>query len=168
MLAFEGQASCSNPGGGTGDGPRRTYTYRLDAARFFPVDENPSSPYFGKTIVTGNHTISVPHTTRANQMPVALGASLMIMFRYPDRPEYAAQKNVLNSIVIYDDGVSLGNSQQSVTQIIKGFYQPSATPNARISYIVGSGDPAKREDLTLPGNVGGDHVQPRARFIQWQ
>jgi hypothetical protein len=154
-LAFTGNASCFNPGGGTGDLPDgpRTFTYRLDVTRFLPTyDAN--SPYAGKLKVDGPHTVSIPSSApNGNNPPIAIGASLFIMYRYPDRPEYANNSNVLNSIVIYDDGVTLGNTQNSLTQVIKGFYQPSSSPNATISYIVGSGQSAKREDVTLPDGV---------------
>ena len=61
---------------------------------------------------------------------------------------------MLNSIVVYDDGLSLNNSQPAFTQPIAGFYQPAATPNASISYIVGSGQPAKGDRIVLPGTNG--------------
>jgi hypothetical protein len=86
-----------------------------------------------------------------NQAPLALGASLFIVFRYP---EGHALANVLNSIVVYDDGLALNNAQRAFTQGIAGFYQPAATPNAKISYIVGSGQPDKGDAIVLPGTNG--------------
>ncbi len=86
-LTFAGTAPCFNPGGGTtGTGPF-TYTYRLDVLRFFLVDDVAASPTFGKTIVNGLHQVQVPDSgPNGNIIPMALGASLMIVFRYPDTP----------------------------------------------------------------------------------
>jgi hypothetical protein len=150
ILASAGTAACFNPGGGTGDNgsSRRTYTYRMDVLRFFEVEGpgTPSAPnpFAGKTAIIGNHEVSVPDVGGGgNQTPIALGASLMFVYRDPTKP--------LSAIVVYDDGVTLGNAQRTLTQPIAGFYQPAAVPNASISYIVGSGDPAKNEAISYPG-----------------
>ncbi|HTM32569.1 MAG TPA: hypothetical protein VL263_14760, partial [Vicinamibacterales bacterium] len=158
VMTFAGASPCFNPGGGTGDpGNRHTFSYRLDVLRFFDVDTREAiggvpNSLFGSTIVNGAHAIELPDSgPNGNQAPLALGASLFIVFRYP---EGHALANVLNSIVVYDDGLALNNSQRAFTQGIAGFYQPAATPNAKISYIVGSGQPDKGDAIILPGTNG--------------
>ena len=132
-------------------GNRHTFSYRLDVLRFFDIDTEPTSPTFGHTIVNGLHSVELPDSgPNGNQPPLALGASLFIVFRYP---EGHPQANVLNSIVVYDDGLSLNNSQPVFTQPMGGFYQPATQHNAKISYIVGSGQAAKGERIVLPGQV---------------
>ena len=157
VMAFAGAAPCFNPGGGTGNpGNRRTFSYRLDVLRFFDIDTDEASPTFGHTIVNGLHEFQVPDSgPNGNQPPMALGASLFIVFRYP---EGHPQANVLNSIVVYDDGLSLNNSQPVLVQPMQGHYKAAAVPNARISYIVGSGQLAKGDAIVLPG--GGTVVNP--------
>ena len=156
-LTFAGTAPCFNPGGGTtGTGPF-TYTYLLDVLRFFDVDTTsaPTSPTFGKTIVNGSHEVQFPDSgPNGNIIPMALGASLMIVFRYPDNPLLYPQKDVLNAIVVVDDGVSLTNAQRTLlNQPLPGFYKAAATPNAKVSYIAGSGQPNKADAIYLPGGA---------------
>ena len=157
VMTFAGAAPCFNPGGGTGNpGNRHTFSYRLDVLRFFDIDTNEASPTFGRTIVNGLHEFQAPDSgPNGNQGPIALGASLFIVFRFP---EGHPQANVLNSIVVYDDGLSLNNSQQLLVQPMRGHYKAAAVPNARISYIVGSGQADKGDAIVAPG--GGYVVNP--------
>ena len=63
-------------------------------------------------------------------------------------------KDVLNSIVVYDDGVSLTNAQRTLlNQPLKGSTRLRPTPNAKVSYIAGSGQPNKADAITLPGGA---------------
>ena len=89
----------------------------MDVLRFFGVEE--SGEFKGKTKIAGvTHQVSVPNFGgNSNQTPIALGASLMFIYRDPTKP--------LNAIVIYDDGVTLGNAQRTLIQPIAGFYQPA-------------------------------------------
>ena len=59
---------------------------------------------------------------QGNQTPVALGASLVLVFRDPAQPSMRLS---------YDDGVTVGNAQRTLNQRISGFYQPAAVPNAK-------------------------------------
>ena len=60
VMTFAGASPCFNPGGGTGNpGNRRTFSYRLDARRFFDIDTDEASPTFGHTIVNGLHEFQV-------------------------------------------------------------------------------------------------------------
>jgi hypothetical protein len=156
-MSFAGAAPCFTPGGGTGTpGNRLTFSYRLDVLRFFDIDTVETSPTFGHTIVNGLHSVQLPDSgPMGNQMPMALGASLLIVYRFPDGHP---QANVLSAIVIYDDGLSLNNAQPTLVQPMQGHYKAAAVPNARLSYIVGSALPDKGDAIVAPG--GGTVVNP--------
>ncbi len=141
VLGTFGSAACWSSGGGTGSsgGSKRTYTYRADVLRFFDVETD------GKISVNGTHAVQVPDTGGSgNATPIALGASLVVVYRAPDS---AAP---LSAIVIYDGSYTIDNSNRAMSQTIKGFYQPAlSNPNARITYIVGSGQSNKNEMVFL-------------------
>jgi len=147
VLNPNGTAPCWSSGGATGSpgGQHRTYTYRTDVLGFFDVDENPSSPRYGKFIVNGPHEVQLPDSGPAGSaVPIALGASLVLVYRDPTMP--------LNAIVLYDGGYTMDQSTQLMSQTIKGFYQAKDT-TARITHIVGSGQLNKSEVLRLPGKL---------------
>ena len=139
-LIGAGSAPCWSAGGGTGTsgGTKVTYTYRADVLRYFDID-----PVTGKPVVNGPHSVTVPDAgSSGNGLPIALGASLMIVYRDPSRP--------LSAIVIYDGAYTLGNEMPTMRQTIAGFYQ-SATGTGRLTHIVGSADQKKSEQLLFNG-----------------
>ncbi len=145
VLGAFGSAPCWSSGGGTGSsgGSKRTYTYRADVLRYFDVGAD------GKVSVNGTHAVQVPDTGGSgNATPIALGASLVVVYRAPDS---AAP---LSAIVIYDGSYTVDNSSRTMSQTVKGFYQPAlSNRNARITYIVGSGQANKNENLLLDGSL---------------
>jgi hypothetical protein len=139
VLVSDGTAPCWSSGGATGsaNGQIRTYTYRADVLRFLPVDAN------GNFVVNGAHAVEIPDSgPSGNTVPIAIGASLVVVYRDPSLP--------LNAIVIYDGGYTMDNSTGSMTQTIRGFYQADGTA-AKMTHIVGSGQANKSERLLLPG-----------------
>ena len=137
LLTVEGTAPCWSSGGSTGSsgGSKKTYTYRADVLRYFEVD-----PTTGKLAVNGGHLVAVPDSgSGGNATPLALGASLVVIYRLPTLP--------LSAIVIYDGGYTLDNSTGSMFQTIGGFYQPASAPFAKMTHIVGSGQLNKSETL---------------------
>ena len=61
-----------------------------------------------------------------NSTPLALGATLVIIYRIPTG---ANGPNIpLNSIVIYDGDYSQTNSQLIMTQSLQGFYDADQNP----------------------------------------
>jgi hypothetical protein len=138
-LVSAGTAPCWSAGGATGssNGQHRTYTYRADVLRLLPVDSN------GNIVVNGMHAVELPDSGPAgNAVPIALGASLVVVYRDPAMP--------LKAIVLYDGGYTMDRSNETMTQTIRGFYQ-AAAPAARMTHIVGSGQASKSERLLLPG-----------------
>jgi hypothetical protein len=102
-----------------------------------PVDAD------GRLIANGNHVVQIPDAgSTGNGVPIALGASLVVIYRDPRMP--------LNAIVLYDGGFTMNNSQDTMSQTIKGFYQAAGT-TGKITHIVGSGQANKFENLRLPG-----------------
>src|SRR5688572_28386422 len=144
VLGSSGASPCWSSGGGTGEGgSKRTFTYRADVLRFFDVDEE------GKVEVNGSHGIQVPDTGGSgNGTPLALGASIVVVYRSVD-PTVP-----LSAIVLYDGSFTVNNATPVLSQTIKGFYQPAVSnPNAKVSYIAGSGQANKTENLLFDGNL---------------
>jgi len=140
-LVSDGTSSCWSGGGATGSdtGQHRTYTYRADVLRLLPIDPD------GAIVANGSHIVELPDSgPSGNTVPVALGASLVVVYRDPSLP--------LNAIVIYDGGYTLDQNHESMTQTIRGFYQ-AAGPSAKITHIVGSGQANKSERLLVPGRA---------------
>lgn len=145
VLAPGGTAPCWSSGGGTGasSGQHRTYTYRADVLRFLGIDGDKSRRTFGKFRVNGGHRVQVPDSgPSGNGVPIALGASLVVVYRDPSAP--------LRAIVLYDGAYTMDQTSESMSQRIRGFYQ-AATPDATITHIVGSGQANKSERLYVNG-----------------
>ena len=126
-------------------GGRRLVTYRTDVLRFLPIGPD------GKYAVNGAHSLVVPDhgiafgdsdegltESGSHTGPRAVGASLVVVFRDPTRP--------LRAVVIYDGGFTKP-AFSTMQQTIRGFYDPSATPGARMTHIVGDGRPYLSEKL---------------------
>jgi hypothetical protein len=149
LLTTAGTPPCWSSGGATGGagGNKLTYTYRADVLRFFDVDTDPASAGYGKYIVNTSHQVQLPDGGSGNSLPIALGASLVVVYRTED------SSTPLSAIVIYDGGYTLNNSSPTMSQVVKGFYQPSVTPTtpAKLTHIVGSGQANKSETLLING-----------------
>ena len=75
-----GTSPCWSSGGGTGSGgTKKTFTYRADVLRFLDIDENT-----GRHRVTGLYEVQLPDQGNANNTPLALGASLVLIYRRPN------------------------------------------------------------------------------------
>jgi hypothetical protein len=135
-----GTPPCWSSGGGTGSsgGAHLTYTYRTDVLRFLDIDETT-----GKYKVNGYYQVQLPDSVGV----AAIGASLVVIYRDPAMP--------LNAIVMYEGGVTIDNSLRTWSLDVGGFYQPAAVaPDAKITYLVGSGQPNKYENVyfSYPGS----------------
>ncbi|MEQ1573768.1 MAG: Ig-like domain-containing protein [Vicinamibacterales bacterium] len=130
-----GTESCPLTGGGPGN---RVYAYRADVLRFLDVVN-------GRHRINGNYTVELPDGGNSLQMPRAIGASLVVIYRSPDM---AAP---LNAIVIYD-GNYTKQASQTMTQTIKGFYDPAPVAG-KITHIAGSAQSLLSERLRVPGSV---------------
>ena len=128
-------------------GGRRLVTYRADVLRFLPIGPN------GKQLASGPHTLEVPDSGSAfgdvqeggtesggGTGPRAIGASLVVVYRDPQMP--------FKAVVIYDGGAKK-TAFATMDQRIEGFYEASATPEARMTHIVGDGRSGLSERVFL-------------------
>ena len=125
-----GATPCWSSGGGTGQsgGNKRTYSYRYDVLRFLPVGDD------GRHQVNGLHPVELPDQGKKKSTPIALGASLVVIYKDPNLP--------LSAFVIYDGSWVMDNSTRGMTQTIEGFYDP-ANVGGQMTFLVGSGQANK-------------------------
>jgi hypothetical protein len=148
-------------------GGRKLRTYRADVLRFLPIDPNT-----GKHDLNIEHWITVPDAGRAladvaeggketkwSSAPRALGASLVVVYRDPAKP--------FASIVVYD-GAYRKPATATMTQTILGFYQASQLdPAAKMSHIVGDGNPSLGEQVLLNGTLVSTNPYAAAAGPKW-
>ncbi len=110
--------------------PRQTQnciaTYRADVFGLLNVLN-------AKQIPNGTYQIKVPDSGNAATAPSTEGASLIVIYRAPGAS--------FKSIVIYDGTSTIASPRDSFSVTIQGFYQASvtATPQAKVTYLVGDG-----------------------------
>jgi len=134
-------------------GGRRLVTYRADVLRFLPIAESGAGA--GKFDLSGPLAVTVPDygyafddddelgiENPAITGPRAIGASLVVVYRDPSKP--------YRGIVVYDGGFTK-HAFSTMTQSLGGFYQASATPDARLTAIVGDGRPFLSERVRVNG-----------------
>ncbi len=132
-------ASCWSSGS-----PLTMVEFRADVLRFLPIRLDKDGKATGKRLVhdadlTAHgqplHDVTLP-MRNGNQVPESAGASLVLVYRDPAEP--------LRKVVFYD-GIQVQSSlDQPLTQTIQGFYQ-SAGADARVTQLVGSGQPNNNE-----------------------
>ena len=98
---------------------------------------------------TSSHPVALPDLGNSNATPIALGASLILIYRDPDMP--------LRAFVLYDGSWAMDNATQGMTQTIEGFYDP-ASVTGELTHIVGSGQAIKSENLKVNGEIVVDGV----------
>ena len=137
---------------GSSSGTTTMRAYRADVRPFLPLDAN------GRILGNGSYQVKVADSgSNGGGTPLTLGASLVIIYRVlsPTGP-----LNPLKSIVLYDGAAAPSNSSSTMSQQLAGFYQAAASPVAKITHIVGNGQPNKFEsvmvnNVTLPSLYPG-------------
>jgi hypothetical protein len=142
---------------GGGQGTYSMKTFRADVRRFLPVKTNQNGVPLGKTLVNDAdllangfplHEVRLPDNGTGNQTPQTAGASLIVIYRLPTEP--------LTSIVLYDGLQLKTNVMPTTSQILRGFYQASANPFAKLTLLVGSGAKNATEQVSFNGlNIPG-------------
>ncbi len=151
--------------GGSGD-VFELRAYRADVLRFLHVPSDANGKPAGKRLVNdvdyaaaaATDPSVVPLRVRlpeasGNQLPSAAGASLVVLYKDQDPAK------PLKSIVIYNGAYAQAKNPtthviDSMTQRIAGFYQLAASPQARMTQLVGSGAGNSTERLW----VGNDEL----------
>lgn len=125
---------------GSAQGSKTMRTYRADVHPYLPLDTNPQSVTFGATVANGKIAVRLADSgSNGNSVPIALGATLVVIYRVlsPAVP--------LNAIVLYDGVYAPSNAGLNISQNLAGFYEPAASPAAKITHIVANGQPNKGE-----------------------
>jgi hypothetical protein len=153
-----GTSPCWSAGGATGasSGSKVLAIFRADVLRFVD-DINPvtgklainSADRIAAGIPSGGFSISVPDGGTGGSLPLAQGASLVVVYRD------ATATTPLKSIVIYNGGFSLNNANDSFSLGLAGFYQPATTgATARLTPIVADGQANFTENVALSARDG--------------
>src|SRR5262245_39617326 len=125
---------------GSAQGSKTMRVYRADVRPFLNLDAN------GNAIGNGTYTVQLADSgSNGGGVPLTLGATLVVIYRLqsPGTP--------LNSIVLYDGALAPNNSASIMTLPMVGFYQASTSPVAKITHIVGNGQPNKSETALVNG-----------------
>jgi len=128
---------------GNAQGSKTMRAYRADVRPLLPLDANGNiqTPNAG---TPGTYQVMLAGVG-TNQAPFTLGASLVIIWRVLSPPV------PLRSVVLYDGAAAPSNASSTISQPIVGFYQAGASPIAKMTHIVGNGQPKKGESVSLNG-----------------
>ena len=125
--------------GPTGGGSTMTM-FRADVLQFLPFQQAT-----GKRLANGAHAVRLPAAgTGSNRTSESAGATLVVVYRDDSQP--------LRRVVLYD-GISVQRPGATFTQHLQGFYQSASTRSARVTHIVGSGQPNNKETLSFNGGI---------------
>ncbi len=121
--------------------------------RFFPRrrPENRLQPVTVE--VGGAHEVRLPDAGGSNELPSALGAGLLVVYRvtgYSAASGYQTPRLPLRAIVINDGGDVMDNATSGVAVPFEGFFEASrASPNARLALFVANGQSNKPERVSI-------------------
>ncbi len=158
-LNSSGSPTCSSNGGATGsaNGSRSLYTYRADVLPFFPR-RKPDEPNerVRVDVFDVDHEVTLPDAGGSNQLPLTLGAALVVVYRVVGYDATGAARAPLRSIVLYDGGYTIDQGSRGLDVTLEGFYEASNTaPNARMTHLVGNGQDNFDESIRLQSAAGG-------------
>ena len=126
---------------GSSQGSKTMVGYRADVSNLIPVDAN------GNAQPNTSYTVRLVDNGKSGNVPFTLGATLVIIYRLlgPTAP--------LNAVILYDGAFAPGNTSQTVTQPILGFFQAGndlgAPVASKITHIVGNGQSNKFQQVYL-------------------
>jgi hypothetical protein len=138
--------ACWSSGGTTGAANGAGRSYRADVLRYLPID-----PVNSVRLANGPHTVSLADSGGNGNGNILFtdGATLVLVYRVivPGQPQFAP----LRAVVAYDGAYSMGKRSAPMTQTIGGYYQAADNASAKMTQIVGSGQPGDVETLTVNG-----------------
>jgi uncharacterized membrane protein YgcG len=130
---------------GSSNGTATMRMYRADVRPYLPLDAN-GNIKTPNSVTPGSYQVRLADSgSNGGGTPLTLGASLVIIYRVqsPQVP--------LNSIVLYDGALAPSNSSSTMSLTMQGFYDAATAANAKITHIVGNGQPNKSETVYLNG-----------------
>jgi Bacterial Ig-like domain (group 3)/MBG domain (YGX type)/Bacterial Ig-like domain (group 2) len=143
---------------GLGTSAQYMHNYRADVLKYLPINSTANVRWTANkpqtfTLVSGDTTTQF------------IGATLVFVYRLvtPGNPRIAP----LRSVVIYD-GAFTGTQTSSLIQTMGGFYQASSDADAKMTHIVGNGQPVakgSKEKQTLEVNGGIPQGVPSDPFV---
>jgi len=140
--------------------PLTMVQFRADVLRFLPIRLDRDNKPTGKRMVTDDdlgdhnlplHSVTLP-TRNGNQIPESAGASLVLVYRDLSEP--------LRKIVVYDGIYIQPSLNDAMTQTIRGFYQSAASRSAKITHIIGSGQPNNNELVRFNNGTTDTPISP--------
>ena len=153
---------CWSQGGTDGPNSAKGRVYRADVLRYLAID-----PVNNVRIANGLHSVKLPDGGGNSNAgaPFANGATLVVIYRIvvPGNPTAIP----LRAIVIYDGAFSMSKKRDDFTQTLKGFYQASGNSNARLTAIVGNGQPGYSASLAVNGKNFNSNVFVGAQGSRW-
>ena len=126
---------------GSSQGSKTMVAYRADVSGLIPVDTS------GNLQPNNSYTVRLVDNGKSGNVPFTLGATLVIVYRLldPTAP--------LNAVILYDGAFAPGNTSQTVTQPMLGFFQAGndQVPQvaSKITHIVGNGQSNKSQQVYL-------------------
>jgi hypothetical protein len=140
--------------------PLKMVGFRADVLRFLPIRRDAENKLTGKRLVTDDdlddhdlalHSVRLP-TRNGNQIPESAGASLVLVYRNPNEP--------LRKVVFYD-GLDIQSSvTDSMSKTIRGFYHSAASKSAKITHLIGSGQPNNNEVISFESGTTSTPISP--------
>jgi hypothetical protein len=125
--------------------PLRMTLFRADVLPLLPVRVDKDGKPTGKRIVNSDdltrrglqpHKVYLPMSP-GNQVPESAGASLVIV--------YSHQTEAFRKVVFYDGIFIQPDTTTPMTQTLRGFYKSASAKSAKITHILGSGQPNGNE-----------------------
>ena len=147
----------TNGQGGQGNGNLVINHYRADVMRFLPIGNTPSAPNYRKRLVNDTDltahgfpasTVSLADAGNGNHAPASPGVSLVVIYR---KDPLDPAGDPLTGIVLYE-GFRGKGATETMTQVLKGFYQRAPGATARLTQLVSSGQPNATEQFSFNGS----------------
>jgi len=128
---------------GASNGSKTMRTYRADVTGYMPVDGN------GNIQPNNSYQVSLADSgSNGGGSPLTLGATLVLIYRV--LPVVATVP--LKAVVIYDGSYAPSNAASTTTLTMQWIYEPTVSPDARLTHIAGNGQSNKYEQVLFNGN----------------
>ena len=139
---------------GSSQGAKTMVAYRADVRPYLPRDTDPTSSTFGQVQGNGSFAVKLADSgSNGGGVPLTLGASLVVVYRV------LSPAAALNAVVILDGSFAPSNATSSLVLTMPGIYQAATSPVAKVTHIVGNGQPNKLEQVFL-NNVALPSLYP--------